>query len=136
MGTRILIGIFVGFASLAASAQTPTQPTGSLQAGEAVTPAAPIAASQSISTEGLSATGTLNSTAPDSGPQQWKDVMGWISLQAGMSPDEVKALLGSDYRESSNPKGTLWTFQDQKALLFGSVSFKDGKLSDWSSPRF
>ena len=79
---------------------------------------------------------TLNSTAPDSGPQQWKDVMGWIGLQVGMSADEVLALLGPDYRERVNAESTMWTYQDQKALLFGSVSFKDGKLENWTSPRF
>lgn len=45
-------------------------------------------------------------------------------------------MLGDDYRESSNAKGTMWTFQDQQALLFGSVTFKDGRLEAWSSPRF
>ena len=126
------------FVSLCAAAQTPTQPTGSLASGEAMTPKDPIAESQTISGEGFTPTppGTAASTAPDSGPQPWKDVMGWISLQAGQSPDEVKALLGSDYRESTNTKGTIWTFQDQKALLFGSVTFKEGRLEAWNSPRF
>jgi len=121
-----------------AAAQTPIQPTGSLQGGEAVKAPEPVAPSQSISIEGISPqpSGPLNSTAPDSGPQPWKDVMGWITLSQGMSPDEVKALLGTDYRESSNAKGVIWTFQDQKALLFGSVSFKDAKLDSWTSPRF
>ena len=119
-----------------AGAQTPTQATGSLQAGAAVKAPDPIAAAQSISVEGLSPRDPLNSTAPDSGPQPWKDVMGWITLQQGQSPAEVQALLGNSYRESVGAKGTIWTFQDQKALLFGSVTFKDGKLESWNSPRF
>ena len=122
----------------AAAAQTPTQATGSLQTGEVVKMPDVIAPTLTISVEGLSpsASGALKSTAPDSGPQPWKDVMGWITLTQGMSPDEVRALLGPDYRESVNAKGTIWTFQDQKALLFGSVNFKDSKLEAWTSPRF
>lgn len=124
--------------ALPAAAQTPAQATGSLQTAEPVAAPPVIAPPQAISVQGLSpsSTGPLNSTAPDSGPQPWKDVMGWISLQQGMSPDEVKALLGPDYREATNARGTVWTYQDQKALLFGSVSFKDGKLDTWNSPRF
>lgn len=124
--------------ALPAMAQTQAQETGSLQAAEPVKAPDVIAPAQAISVQGLSPsnTGPLNSTAPDSGPQPWKDVMGWITLQQGMAADEVKALLGPDYRESSNAKGTVWTYQDQKALLFGSVSFKDGKLDTWNSPRF
>lgn len=125
-----------------ATAQTPTQEMGSVQAAPSAELSAPITPattpSVAVSVEGLSpnAGGSLNSTAPDSGPQPWKDVMGWITLAQGMSPDEVKALLGPDYRESSNSKGVVWTFQDQKALLFGSVSFVDGRLATWNSPRF
>ncbi|MES2682957.1 MAG: hypothetical protein V4650_05500 [Pseudomonadota bacterium] len=121
-----------------AGAQTPTQETGSVQGGVSVKIPDPVAAAQTISVEGLSPreTGPLNSTAPDSGPQPWKDVMGWITLQQGQSPAEVQALLGPSYRESVGAKGTIWTYQDQKALLFGSVTFKDGKLESWNSPRF
>lgn len=121
-----------------AMAQTPTQTTGSLQAGAAVQMPDVLAPAQAISIEGLSPkqTGPLNSTAPDSGPQPWKDVMGWLGLQQGLSPDAVKSMLGVDYRESITARGVVWTYQDQKALLFGSVSFKDGKLESWNSPRF
>lgn len=123
-----------------AIAQTPIQETGSVQAApsaELSVPVAPTTApSVSVSVEGLSNSGTLNSTAPDSGPQPWKDVMGWITLAEGMSPDEVRALLGPDYRESTNSKGVVWTYQDQKALLFGSVSFVENRLATWNSPRF
>ncbi len=125
-------------ATTTALAQTPIQTTGSLEAGAAIKLPDRIAPAQAISIEGLApgSAGPLNSTAPDSGPQPWKDVMGWITLQKGQSPDEVRALLGADYRESTNSKGTLWTYQDQKALLFGSVSFRDGQLETWTSPRF
>lgn len=135
---RIIIAALLSALAFSATAQTPTQSTGSTQSVEPIKPVAPLQPAQAISVEGLSpsTTGPLNSTAPDSGPQPWKDVMGWITLQPGMSPNEVKALLGPDYREAVNAKGTLWTYQDQKALLFGSVSFKDGKLESWSSPRF
>jgi len=138
MLNKVLMGTLLGLLAVTAGAQTPTQDMGSLQAGAAVTPKDPIAPTKSISVEGLSpsSAGPLNSTAPDSGPQPWKDVMGWISLKEGMSPDEVRALLGTDYRESSNPKGLIWTYQDQKALLFGSVTFRDGQLEAWTSPRF
>ena len=121
-----------------AGAHTPAPPTGSLQTADPVAPVEELGPTQSISVEGLTpnAAGPLNSTAPDSGPKQWKDVMGWISLQAGMSPAEVQALLGPDYREHVNAEVTMWTYQDQKALLFGSVSFKAGRLETWSSPRF
>ncbi|MES2884431.1 MAG: hypothetical protein V4709_06485 [Pseudomonadota bacterium] len=138
MQNKILMAVALAASAAAIQAQTPLQETGSVQAGAAVQAEEPFAAAQSISIEGISpqASGPLNSTAPDSGPQPWKDVMGWITLTQGMSPDEVKALLGPDYRESVNAKGTIWTFQDQKALLFGSVSFKDGKLEAWTSPRF
>lgn len=133
----LLSAVLMSFA-IESGAQTPIQQTGSLEAGVAVQPKAPIAASQSISIEGITpgVSTPLSSTAPDSGPQPWKDVMGWISLHQGQSPDEVRALLGNDLRESSSTRGTIWTFQDQKALLFGSVSFKDGKLDSWTSPRF
>lgn len=126
-------------AALPAAAQTPTQPTGSIQSGEPVKTRDPVAATQSISIEGITPEAKAplaGSTAPDSGPQPWKDVMGWITLQQGMSPEEVRGLLGPDYRESVNAKGTIWTYQDQKALLFGSVTFKDGRLEAWTSPRF
>ena len=138
MGKRILMSVVLAALAATAGAQTPLQETGSVQAGAAVKAKDPTAAALSISVEGLSpnAAGPLNSTAPDSGPQPWKDVMGWITLTQGMPPDEVRTLLGPDYRESVNAKGTIWTFQDQKALLFGSVSFKDGKLEAWTSPRF
>lgn len=138
MRKQFLIGMTMAALTAVAGAQTPAQATGSVQTAEPVTAPAPIAPPQAISIEGLSpnATGPLNSTAPDSGPQPWKDVMGWISLQQGQSPEEVKELLGPDYRESVSAKGTIWTYQDQKALLFGSVSFKDGKLDTWNSPRF
>ena len=137
-GVHTGFGLLLLAMALPVAAQTPAQETGSLQAAEPVQAAPVIAPAQAISVQGLSpnATGPLNSTAPDSGPQPWKDVMGWITLQQGMSTDEVKALLGPDYRESTTAKGTVWTFQDQKALLFGSVSFKDGKLETWNSPRF
>lgn len=120
------------------SAQTPTQPTGSVQTGEAVAPRAPIAATRSISSEGLSGDqrGAAGGKQSDSGPQPWKDVMGWLGLKQGMSPDEVKALMGPDYRESVNAEGKLWSYQDSKALLYGSISFKDDKVDDWVSPRF
>lgn len=126
------------FFPLATAAQTPIQETGSLQSGDRVITKEPIADSQSISIEGISAEATapLRSSAPDSGPQPWKDVMGWISLQEGQSQDEVRALLGDDYRESAKSGGSMWTYQDQKALLFGSVTFKEGKLAAWTSPRF
>ena len=135
---RILMSAALAALATTALAQTPIQATGSLEAGAEVNIPDKIAPAQAISIEGLSpgSAGPLNSTAPDSGPQPWKDVMGWISLQQGQSTEEVKALLGPDYRESTNTKGTIWTYQDQKALLFGSVSFKDGKLDRWTSPRF
>lgn len=138
MRKPILMGLALFVMATHVAAQTPIQTTGSLQSAEAIKPAEPIAATQSISIEGLTpnAAGALSSTAPDSGPQPWKEVMGWITLQPGMSPDEVRALLGPEFREAVNAKGALWTYQDQKALLFGSVSFKDGKLESWSSPRF
>ena len=121
-----------------AQAQTPTQPTGSVQPGAAVKPRAPLAPTRSISSEGLSGDqrGVAGGKQSDSGPQPWKDVMGWLGLQRGMSPDEVKALMGPDYRESVSAKGKLWTYQDSKALLYGSISFNDGKVDDWTSPRF
>ena len=121
-----------------AAAQTPTQPMGSVQSGEAVTPRAPIAETRSISSEGLSGDqrGVAGGKQSDSGPQPWKDVMGWLGLQRGMSPDEVKELMGPDYRESVSAEGKLWSYQDAKALLYGSISFKDDKVDDWSSPRF
>lgn len=138
MTMKILMSAALLGIATATTAQTPTQPTGSLEAGVAVQPKAPIAASQSISIEGITpgVSTPLSSTAPDSGPQPWKDVMGWISLHQGQSPDEVRALLGSGYRENVTTKGTMWSYQDQKALLFGSVMFKDGKLESWNSPRF
>lgn len=138
MRTFVFAAVLLAAASTAALAQSEIQTTGSLQSAAPVIMPDVIAPTQSISNEGLApgATGPLNSTAPDSGPQPWKDVMGWITLQQGQSPEEVKALLGSDYRESSTAKGTIWTYQDQKALLFGSVSFKDGRLETWTSPRF
>lgn len=138
MRKEILMSLALTLMAAQVAAQSPIQATGSLQSGEAVKAPEPVAAAQSISTEGIAPNtgGPLNSTAPDSGPQPWKDVMGWITLQVGMSPDEVKALLGPDYREAVNAKGTLWTYQDQKALLFGSVTFKDGTLEAWNSPRF
>lgn len=138
IGSAGITGLLLCALASPAAAQTPTQATGSLQTAEPVAAPPVIAPPQAISVQGLSPsnTGPLNSTAPDSGPQPWKDVMGWISLQQGMSPDEVKALLGPDYRESTNAKGTVWTYQDQKALLFGSVSFANGKLETWNSPRF
>jgi len=135
---RLIVALLAGLSG-AVAAQTPIQATGTLQSAEPVRLPEPVAATQSISAEGLSAPaprGAVSSTAPDSGPQPWKDVMGWITLQQGQSPEEVKALLGSDYRESFNSKGMIWTFQDQKALLFGSVTFQDGKLESWTSPRF
>lgn len=133
----LLTAALMSFA-IESGAQTPIQQTGSLQTGVAVQPKAPIAASQSISIEGITpgVSSELSSTAPDSGPQPWKDVMGWISLHQGQSADEVRALLGIDYRENVTAKGTMWSYQDQKALLFGSVMFKDGKLESWNSPRF
>ena len=137
MQQRILITVALVAMTASAWAQTPIQATGSLEAGVEVNIPDKIAPAQAISIEGLSpGGGALNSTAPDSGPQPWKDVMGWISLQQGQTPEEVKELLGPDYRESTNAKGTIWTYQDQKALLFGSVSFSNGKLDSWTSPRF
>jgi len=135
---RAFTGLALAALAASAMAQTPIQETGSLETGVEVKLPERIAPAQAISIEGLSpnAAGPLSSTAPDSGPQPWKDVMGWITLQQGQTPDEVKALLGPDYRESTSAKGTIWTFQDQKALLFGSVTFKDGKLDSWTSPRF
>ena len=138
MQKQILVAVVLGNIAHIAGAQTPAQPTGSLQTAAPVAAAEELAPTRSISVEGLTpdTAGPLNSTAPDSGPQQWKDVMGWIGLHIGMAPDEVLALLGPDYRESINAQSTLWTYQDQKALLFGSVSFKHGKLESWTSPRF
>lgn len=138
MQKQILVAAVLGTITGIAAAQTPAQPTGSLQTAAPVAPVEKLAPTRSISVEGITpnAAGPLSSTAPDSGPQQWKDVMGWVGLQVGMSPDEVLALLGPDYRERINADSTMWTFQDQKALLFGSVSFKDGKLDNWTSPRF
>ncbi len=138
MRTFVFTAVLLAAASTAALAQSEIQATGSLQSAAPVQMPDTIAPTQSISNEGLApgATAPLNSTAPDSGPQPWKDVMGWITLQQGQSPEEVKALLGSDYRESVTANGTIWTYQDQKALLFGSVSFKDGRLETWNSPRF
>lgn len=138
MRQSILLGAVLMSLAIESGAQTPIQRTGSLEAGVAVQPKAPIAASQSISIEGITpgVSSPLSSTAPDSGPQPWKDVMGWISLHQGQSPDEVRALLGTDYRENVTAKGTMWSYQDQKALLFGSVMFKDSKLESWNSPRF
>ncbi len=134
----LMSAVLMSLAAIA-GAQTPIQPTGSLEGGAAVMTKDPIAASQSISIEGISPDTNApldRSTAPDSGPKPWKAVMGWLGLHQGQSVDEVKNLLGSDYRETITAKGTIWTFQDQKALLFGSVSFKDGKLYIWTSPRF
>lgn len=122
----------------AAAAQTPTQPMGSVQTGEAVAPRAPVAATQSISSIGLSGDqrGVAGGKQSDSGPQPWKDVMGWLGLQRGMSTEEVRALMGPDYHESVSAEGKLWSYQDSKALLYGSISFKSDKVDDWTSPRF
>lgn len=138
MQKHLLVAAVLGVFTTTVGAQTPTQPTGSLQTAAPAAPVEELAPTQSISVEGLTpnAAGPLNSTAPDSGPQQWKDVMGWLGLQTGMSTDEVLALLGPDYRESVNAESTMWTYQDQKVLLFGSVHFKNGQLESWSSPRF
>lgn len=138
MQKKILISAVLSTIANIAGAQTPAQATGSLQAAMPVAPVEKLAPALSISVEGLSphTAGPLNSTAPDSGPQQWKDVMGWIGLQVGMTADEVLGLLGPDYRERVTAESTMWTYQDQKALLFGSVSFEGGKLDHWSSPRF
>jgi len=121
-----------------AAAQTPIQPMGSLQTGEAVAPKAAIAGTRAISSVGLSGDqrGVAGGKQSDSGPQPWKDVMGWLGLQRGMSTEDVRALMGPDYRESTEPEGTVWTYQDSKALLYGSVTFKGGKVDDWTSPRF
>jgi hypothetical protein len=119
----------------AALAQTPIQATGSVQAGAAVSAPAPIAPTAAVSDLGINAHAGAAATA-DSGPQPWKDVMGWLPLKKGMREAEVLDLLGPDHHETLTKGGKLWTYQDANALLFGSLTFKDGQLENWTSPRF
>lgn len=119
----------------AALAQTPTQTTGTVQGGAAVNAPAPIAPTAPVSDLGISGHAGVAATA-DSGPQPWKDVMGWLPLKKGMREADVLDLLGPDHQETLTKGGKLWTYQDANALLFGSLTFKDGQLENWTSPRF
>ena len=54
----------------------------------------------------------------------------WRELARGMSPEQVRALLGEPDRIEASPNSDNWSWDNG-----GYVSFQRGKLGTWSEPR-
>lgn len=61
-------------------------------------------------------------------PGNWRDLQNWRQLQLGMSPDEVRALLGEPERVEAGAV-THWFWAG------ANVYFMGGELSGWSEPK-
>jgi hypothetical protein len=58
----------------------------------------------------------------------WRDILNWRRLRQGMTPDQVRALLGEPERVDAGVI-TFWHWNEANAYFMG------GKLEGWSEPR-
>lgn len=66
---------------------------------------------------------------PAASTESWKSLANWRSLKSGMSPDDVRAILG----EPSRVEGgivTYWTYPSR-----GEVTFVRDQVTRWAEPR-
>lgn len=59
----------------------------------------------------------------------WKSLSSWRNLKTGMSPSEVKVILGEPHRIKGG-EITFWYYQNGS-----SVTFMSDKLYSWTEPR-
>ena len=64
--------------------------------------------------------------------QGWRDVENWRRLRPGMSPRQVRMLLGEPGRVQS-VAFTSWYYGDTNHG--GQVFFNDGRVEGWSEPK-
>jgi len=59
----------------------------------------------------------------------WKSLANWRQLTTGMTPSDVRRMLGEPSRVDGG-KFAIWHYQNR-----GDVTFMDGKVYRWSEPR-
>lgn len=63
-------------------------------------------------------------------PKTAPDVLAkWRGLERGLSPESVRATLGTPIKTVANSAFTYWDYPNQ-----GSVTFHQGRLTGWSEP--
>ena len=62
--------------------------------------------------------------------ENWKNLTIWRSLKIGITPDEVRTILGEPTRVEGGARA-YWYYPRS-----GNLEFEDGKLRNWSEPRF
>lgn len=74
-------------------------------------------------------------TAAAALPGKWQLLPPWMLLQQGMSQAQVTALLGQPSQQK-NGSTVSWVYMDPATGQSASMTFKNGGLYSWESPRF
>jgi predicted component of type VI protein secretion system len=67
--------------------------------------------------------------APVASKTDMKVLEKWRSLEKGMSPDQVRAVLGEPQKTQTNNTFSYWDYANQ-----GSLTFAHGRLNGWTEP--
>lgn len=81
------------------------------------------------SSQNKSTASNREATRPAANKTDMKVLAQWQGLKKGMSPDEVRAVLGAPLKTLANSAFTYWDYANQ-----GSVTFTHGRLSGWTEP--
>lgn len=67
--------------------------------------------------------------------EQWELMSPWLVLQRGMTPEQVIAALGKPtaVKDGARPN---WSYANHSSGQTASVTFREGELFSWESPRF
>ncbi|MDE2149850.1 MAG: hypothetical protein KGJ55_08470 [Gammaproteobacteria bacterium] len=84
-----------------------------------------------------SETGCHHGGAFSNGPDApWKHEDPWLSLQVGMTPQEVEKLLSKEHFDIRDGDRTGWEYGKCGKAFWGIVVFSDGKVAYWKKPYF
>jgi outer membrane protein assembly factor BamE (lipoprotein component of BamABCDE complex) len=62
----------------------------------------------------------------------WHDIANWRRLRRGMTPDQVRDLIGEPEKVDVMSSFTIW--QWGRGSEYATVSFADDKVTSWSEP--
>ncbi len=117
--------ILIGCLFLAASFSAVAQDNGRVNQLEQEIQSIKLRLSKLEAAQGIS---TDAPKAPVSG-DGWKSLASWRQLTAGMTPNDVKRILGEPYRVNGGEVAT-WFYPNRS-----DVTFMSNKLYSWSEPR-
>jgi hypothetical protein len=76
--------------------------------------------------------GSGNAQKPIKSSDGWQSLANWRQLQTGMSPSQIREILGEPQRINGGDVAT-WTYLDNKRM--GWVMFVGMRLHSWDEPR-